>query len=63
MKNQVGFFWVARYNSSSWLRVNQPFYTISEVNRSIRRYLFSDFGQNLCLFLPYFNYNSSDFTE
>ena len=28
-----------------------------------RRCLFSDLGQNLCHFLPYFNYNSTVFTE
>ena len=43
------FFRVARHNSN-WQRVNQPFYTISKVNRDC---LFSDLGQNLCHFLPY----------
>ena len=51
---------VARYNSS-WQRVNQPFYTISNVNRPIRGCLFLDLGQNLCHFWPYFQYNSTVF--
>ena len=32
------------------------FYTISEVNRIIRRCLFSDLGQNLWHFFPNFNH-------
>ena len=35
-----------------WQLVNQPFYTIFEVHRTIRRCLFSDLGQNLCHFFP-----------
>ena len=36
---------------------------MSEVNKTIRRCLFSDLGQNLCPFLPYFNYSSVVFLQ
>ena len=51
MENQVGIFCVARYNSS-WQRVNQPFYTLSDVNRTIRRCLFQTLDRIYVIFCP-----------
>ena len=60
MKNQVGIFLCG--SLQFWLVARKPaFYTISDVNRTIRRCLFSDLGQNSYHFLPYFNYNSAVF--
>ena len=45
-----------------WQRVNQPFYIISEVNRTIIRRLFIvQTSDRICYLLPYFSYNSAIF--
>ena len=61
LKNQVGI--VLCGSLQFQLVARKPaFYSISDVNRTIRRCLFSDLGQNQsCHFLPYFNYNSAGF--
>ena len=46
----------------SWQRVNQPFYIISEVNRTIILRLFIvQTSDRICYLLPYFGYNSAIF--